>query len=151
VVAWLLVAALLWKEPKADGGGAAATSSIKLAGSSPDLGISSLFSPLSGHHGDGDWEGMLGEIVVVGSADGHPRAVLVCAHHAVTKVVTVFFGQDGGHSSSTSMAEALKVGCWSSTPRESQVVRPRLSARGLIWSPDMSVRALCAQDSAVTP
>jgi hypothetical protein len=46
----------------------------------------------------------------------------------VTKVVTVFFGQDGGQSSSTSMTEALLVGCWSSTPLESQVVRPRPSS-----------------------
>jgi hypothetical protein len=33
-----------------------------------------------------------------------------------------------GVPSATSMAEALMVGCWSSTPRGSQVVRPRLSS-----------------------
>jgi hypothetical protein len=45
----------------------------------------------------------------------------------VTKHVTVILGQYGGPISSTSMAEALSVGCWSSTPRGRQVVRPRLS------------------------
>jgi hypothetical protein len=45
----------------------------------------------------------------------------------VTKLVTMIFGQYGGPSSSTSMAEAFSVGCWSSTPRGRQVVRPRLS------------------------
>jgi hypothetical protein len=46
VAAWLLAAVLRWKEPKAGGGGAATTSSIKLAGYSPDLGDFALF-PLS--------------------------------------------------------------------------------------------------------
>jgi hypothetical protein len=42
----------------------------------------------------------------------------------VTKLVTMIFGQDGGPSS-TSMAEALLIDCWSSTLLEDQVVRPR--------------------------
>jgi hypothetical protein len=137
VAAWLLAAVLRWKEPKAGGGGAATTSSIKLAGYSPDLGDFALFPPLSGHLGDEDWEGISGEFVVVRSADANPGADLVCAHHAVTKIVAVFFGQDGGQSSTSSKTEALMVGRWSSTPTGSQVVHSRLSggSQGLDLGP----------------
>jgi hypothetical protein len=67
----------------------------------------------------------------------------------VTKSVTVIFGQKGGPSSSTSMAEALLVGCCSSTPLGRQVVRPRLSrgSQGWILTLDKSIRAYCARDS----
>jgi hypothetical protein len=41
--------------------------------------------------------------------------------------LAAIFGQHGGPTSSTSMAEALKTNCWSSTPAEGQVVCPRPS------------------------
>jgi hypothetical protein len=44
----------------------------------------------------------------------------------MNKFVIAIFGQDGGPSSS-SMAEALTIDCWSSTSVEGQVVRPRPS------------------------
>jgi hypothetical protein len=51
----------------------------------------------------------------------------------VTKIVTVILGQHGGPTT-TSMAEALSDGCWSSTLLGRQVVRPRLSggSQGLV-------------------
>jgi hypothetical protein len=45
----------------------------------------------------------------------------------MNKFVIAIFDQDGGPSS-TSMAEAVLIDCWSSTPVEGQVVRPRPSS-----------------------
>jgi hypothetical protein len=67
------------------------------------------------------------EATFLQSSEQHPRADLLRAQHTVTKFVTAIFGQDGDPSS-TSMAEALMINCWSSMPLEGQVVRPRPSS-----------------------
>ncbi|KAK1643349.1 hypothetical protein QYE76_061154 [Lolium multiflorum] len=121
-----LLVVLRRPEPKTGGGRSSSTFPIKPISSSSDLGVPVLDLHLSGHRGGGYWEEISDKLVVGGSAGEIPRAVFIHAKHAVTKIVTVILGQQGGPST-TSMEEALSVSCWSSTLRGSQVVRPRLS------------------------
>lgn len=123
----LLLVALRWSEPKTSGVRAPASSTIKLICYSSDLSVFILGSPLSGHRGGGDVEGQPDEDPLVGSGKWRPGADLPRAQHAVTNFLAAIFGQHGGPSSSTSMAEALKTNCWSSTPAEGQVVCPHPS------------------------
>jgi hypothetical protein len=123
----LLFAVLRWSEPKAVGVSTTAASPIKLFCSSRDLGRLVLDLPLSGHRGGGVFGGIPDESVVHRSSEKLPGAIPLCAQHTVTVFVTVILGQDGGPSSS-SMAEALLISCWSSTLLDSQVVRPRPSS-----------------------
>jgi hypothetical protein len=102
-------------------------SPVKLIRDSRDLGRLVLNLPLSGHHGGGVFEGIPDEFVVHRSSEKLPEAIPLCAQHTVTMFVTVILGQDGGPSSS-SMAEALLISCWSSTLLDSQVVSPRPSS-----------------------
>jgi hypothetical protein len=123
----LLLVALRRSEPEAGGGRAASSSLIKLFLELPDPGEFVLDLPLSSHHGGGDWEEIFDGGAVDGSAGSLSGVVLLRANHAVTMLVTVIFGQKSGPTSTTSMAEAQSIGCWSSTPTGSQVVHPRLS------------------------
>jgi hypothetical protein len=124
--ALLLLVMLRWSKPVASGVRAPATSTTNLICYSLDLSVFIMGSPLSSHRG-GDVEGLPDEDPLVGSRKWRPGPDLPRAQHAVTSFLTAILGQNGGPASSTSMAEALKTNCWSSTPMEGQVVRPRLS------------------------
>nr|XP_051196835.1 uncharacterized protein LOC127310183 [Lolium perenne] len=131
MVADLLSVALRWKEPEAEGGGASSPPSIKLDGFSHDLDGSSLDPLLLRHHGGGIEDEAPGDAVLGRSPERHPGANDLRAQHMATELVAVILGQHGGPSS-TSRSEALRFICWSSTPPEDQVVRPRHSG-GCQW------------------
>jgi hypothetical protein len=124
---WLLAVELQLREPKADGGCASTTPSIKLSCLSLDLGGDALVLSLPSHRGGGEEEKLPSDVVFGGSTEWQSGAgVLLRAQYMVTKFVAVIFGQQGDPSS-TSSSKALWFICCSSTLLEGQVVRPRSS------------------------
>jgi hypothetical protein len=72
-----LLVMLRRSEPETGGGRSSSPSSIKPIFSSSDLDVFVLDSPLSGHSGGGNWEGIPDEAAVDGSAGGISRVVLL--------------------------------------------------------------------------
>jgi hypothetical protein len=112
--ALMLLVVLRWSKPEAGGVSTPTTSSIKLVGCSRDLGGFDLVAPLPCHRGGGGVDRKPDEAAFLPSSEQHTGADLLRAHHTMNKFVIAIFGQDDGPSSS-SMAEALMINCWSST------------------------------------
>jgi hypothetical protein len=91
------------------------------------VSVAMFLSPPS-QRGGGLEEKLRDDAIVVDSMEGQPGAVVLPrTHHMVTKFAAMICGKKGDPSS-TFGPEALWFFCWSSTPIEGQVVRPRTSS-----------------------